>query len=289
MKESIYLFISNKANEITQLKHASNIIAKEHSSTLTDKQTIALDSISEKYYTYLHENLQLHGYSKETIARRVSFLNSYYNFFYQNKYDNIFTSQGKFRSTILEEFMFLLFRDYINDLKNQYSDYHNVINSGSAKAYTNLYFTATGIKQFIESPEIGINVKDQDFSIYRDFEFKINSNSKKIKIPIIAIENKTYIDKTMLEGMIATAEKIKTGNPYAMYIGVTENYDVDLNVDPAYSRIDQIYVLRKSKRKEAWNNIDVNVVLKLFNDIKGHIERPWSNIENKMRTTGTII
>ena len=93
----------------------------------------------------------------------------------------------------------------------------------------------------------------------------------------------------MLEGMIATAEKIKTGNPYAMYIGVTENYDVDLTVDPAYSRIDQIYVLRKSKRKEAWNDIDVNVVLKLFNDIKEHIERPWSNIENKMRTTGTII
>lgn len=289
MKESTYLFISNKVNEIAQLKHASNIIAKEHSSTLTENQTNALNTISDKYYTYLQENLNLNGYDNETITKRVRLLNNYYNFFYQNKYDNIFTSQGKFRSTILEEFMFLLFRDYITDLKHKYADLHNVINSGSAKAYTNLYFTAKGIKQFIESPEIGINVKDQDFSIFRDFEFNINSHIRKIKIPIIAIENKTYIDKTMLEGMIATAEKIKTGNPYAMYIGVTENYDVDLTVDPAYSRIDQIYVLRKSKRKEAWNDIDVNVVIKLFNDIKEHIERPWSNIENKMRTTGTII
>ena len=205
MKESTYLFISTKVNEITQLKHASNIIAKEHSSTLTNRQTVALDTISEKYYTYLHKNLDLNGYNDEIITRRVNLLNNYYNFFYQNKYDNVFTSQGKFRSTILEEFMFLLFRDYIADLKNEYSDSHNVINSGSAKAYTNLYFTATGIKQFIESPEIGINVKDQDFSIYRDFEFRINSNIKKIKIPIIAIENKTYIDKTA--GMMLNSEQ----------------------------------------------------------------------------------
>ena len=46
------------------------------------------------------------------------------------------------------------------------------------------------------------------------------------------------------------------------YGKIFENYDVDLNVDPAYSRIDQIYVLRKCKRKEAWADIDPVVVIK---------------------------
>ena len=93
----------------------------------------------------------------------------------------------------------------------------------------------------------------------------------------------------MLEGIISTAEKIKTGNPYSMFIAVTENYDVDLKVDPAYSRIDQIYVLRKSKRKEQWKDIDADVVIRLFKEVKEHIERPWSDVEQKMRTEGIIL
>ena len=62
---------------------------------------------------------------------------------------------------------------------------------------------------------------------------------------------------------MSTAEKIKTGNPYALFITVSENYDVDLSVDPAYSRIDQIYVWRKCKRKEAWADIDPSVVWRM--------------------------
>lgn len=66
----------------------------------------------------------------------------------------------------------------------------------------------------------------------------------------------------MLEGVIATAEKLKSGNPYTRFVVVSENYDVDLKVDPVYSRIDQIYVLRKSKRKEYFSPIDADVVIR---------------------------
>jgi hypothetical protein len=43
----------------------------------------------------------------------------------------------------------------------------------------------------------------------------------------------------MLEGSIATAEKIKYGNPYSLFFVVTERYAVDLSIDPVYSKIDQ--------------------------------------------------
>ena len=107
----------------------------------------------------------------------------------------------------------------------------------------------------MKEPNVEINVKDQDFAIYRKVELSIDGKGKEIKVPIVAVENKTYLDKTMLEGVIATAEKLKSWNPYTRFVVVSENYDVDLKVDPVYSRIDQIYVLRKSKRKEYFSPI----------------------------------
>lgn len=289
MKEDIIEYIDGQRQVYPQLRHANNIFVKWSDKTITKRQTEVLIEVVQKYYIYLKGNLELKGFSNDIIKKRVKLLNDYYNFFYDNKYDNVFSSQGKFRSTILEEFMFLLFKDYIEHLKKEYNDINDVLNSGAAKSYTNLYFTSPNFRSFIESPDIEINLKDQDFAIYRDFDLKINEKKHHIRIPIVAIENKTYIDKTMLEGIIATAEKVKNGNPYSRFIVVSENYDVDLSVDPAYSRIDQIYVLRKCKRKETWENVDPNVVVRFFEEVRTHINRPWSDVESKMRNDGVII
>lgn len=276
--------------QTSQLSHASNIMGKWAESEKYDSRKIrALEEITSEYERYLKANIRLVGYSEDIIRERVALLNCYYDFYHEHEYDNVFSSQGKFRSTILEEFMFLLFKDYVEFLKKKYDDTSDVIGSGSAKAYTNLYFTATSFGNFVRTPSVGINVKDQDFAIYRSFSFSVDGLEKSIKVPIVAIENKTYIDKTMLDGMIATADKIKTGNPYALYIAVTENYDVDLSVDPAYSRIDQIFVLRKSKRKEKWEDIDPVVVIKVLKTVREHVERPWADVEKRMRGEGVII
>lgn len=271
-----------------QLAHASNICTKCEKA-LKAKEKNAIEAIVPIYEKYLKAQKALKGYTKEVITERVKLLNDYYEEYNKLGLDAVFSSQGKFRSTILEEFMFILFRDYVNNLKKMYHDTNNVLEGGAAKAYTNLYFTASGIENFIKSPTVEINVKDQDFAIYRKVSIKIDESYKEIKVPIIAVENKTYIDKTMLEGVIATAEKLKSGNPYTRFVVVSENYDVDLKVDPIYSRIDQIYVLRKSKRKEEFAPIDPDVVVRFFNETKAHIERPWSNIEAKMRNEGVIL
>ena len=96
----------------------------------------------------------------------------------------------------------------------------------------------------------------------------------------------------MLEGAIATAEKIKMGAPYAVYVVATETYAVKYEVDPVYSRIDQIFVLRKCKHDK--NNrlpkpIDVGVVQSMFWYIIERLQRPWAEIEKKLTTFGTII
>ena len=174
MKEDIIEYIDGQRQVYPQLRHANNIFVKWSDKKITKRQTEVLIEVVQKYYIYLKGNLELKGFSNDIIKKRVKLLNDYYNFFYDNEYDNVFSSQGKFRSTILEEFMFLLFKDYIEHLKKEYNDINDVLNSGAAKSYTNLYFTSPNFRSFIESPDIEINLKDQDFAIYRDFDLKIN-------------------------------------------------------------------------------------------------------------------
>lgn len=128
------------------------------------------------------------------------------------------------------------------------------------------------------------------YAIYRTFDITINGKAPlQIRIPAIAIEAKTYIDKTMLDSIIATAEKIKSGNPHTRFIAVSERYDVCYAVDPAYSRIDQIYILRKLMRKNDWADVDKDVVWRLFEETTRHLEKPWSDIEARIREEGVVI
>lgn len=285
--------IRNLKNEHPQLVHASNIYAKLEKlerGDLNNIQTDAIRNIAEAYSDYIEAQLNLKEYSKETVYNKVSLLNNYYNYLFENEYDNIFTSQGKLRPTILEEFMFLLFKDLVETFKNDIDDRESKLKLGSVKAYTNLYFKSEDIKSFIHDIKTGVNVKDQDFAIYRQLDLTVNNYKEEVNLPIIAIEVKTYLDKTMLEGAIATAEKIKLGNPYSKFFVVAENYDVDLKVDPAYSRIDQIFVLRKSKRSVVPRlDIHQDVVWLLVNTVNNFLNRKWGDVGEKLRTSGTII
>ena len=283
-----YKFISEARELHPQLSHASNIVAKA-SGNLSAKESAALETLIPKYAQYLKKMLRISGYDKTSVGRKVDALNEYYNFMHDNGLDRVFSAQGKFRPTILEEFLFLLFKDYVDVVKRK-DDVDDVLNSGSVKAYSNLYFKAKNFSEFIKSPEIGVNEKDQDFAIYRTFEISIhNADPLQIRIPALAIEAKTYIDKTMLDSIIATAEKIKSGNPHTRFIAVSERYDVSFSVDPAYSRIDQIYVLRKTMRKSEWIDVDKKVVWGMFEETIKHLERPWSDIETRIKDDGVII
>lgn len=281
-------FLAEAKEKCAQLSHASNIITKYRSCSKPEEEK-ALNLLIPEYVKYLKEMEKTQGYDKATVKKRVSLLNTYYNFMHEKKLDSVFSPQGKFRPTILEEFLFLLFKDYVEEVKERH-DKEDALDSGSVKAYSNLYFKARNFEEFIKSPEIGINEKDQDYAIYRKFNISINDEEPKlIRIPAVAIEAKTYIDKTMLDSIIATAEKIKSGNPHTRFIAVSERYDVSYSVDPAYSRIDQIYVLRKSMRKSEWKDIDGDVVWKLVNDTMTHLERPWSDIKTRIENDGIII
>ncbi|PKP56021.1 MAG: hypothetical protein CVT89_06990, partial [Candidatus Altiarchaeales archaeon HGW-Altiarchaeales-2] len=190
-------------------------------------------------------------------------------------------------------FLCYLFKDYLQKLNNyaqNNSEEIKKIQLGGTRTYSNLYFAPENLVDFIKTPNMKINENDLDFAIYRTILIKADGEQKLINVPVVSIECKTYIDKTMLEGSIATAEKIKNGNPYCLFLVVTECYDVSLDVDPAYSRINQIYVLKKEKRKSKNSKpIDFEVVKDLFKFVRNHLERNWSNIEQKLIKEGKIL
>ena len=135
-----------------RLSHASNILIKENdrvNGKLKRDQSYGLEEIVVQYVKYIEGMFHNKGFTEPIIRKRVELLNEYYNFIHWHGYDNVFTSQGKFRSTILEEFMYILFSEYVEYLKKEHGDHKNVIHCGSAKAYTNLYFSASRLEIFI--------------------------------------------------------------------------------------------------------------------------------------------
>jgi len=61
---------------------------------------------------------------------------------------------------------------------------------------------------------------------------------------------------------------------------VLSTYEVSLDVDPKYSSIDQIYVLRKENRN---NPIFDSIVWDLFKFVKSHINSDWYNVKERIR------
>ena len=204
--------------------------------------------------------------------------NKYLSFVRDN--NKVFSSQSKFESTILEESIFRIFHKYMTD----------TIKTGSIKAYSNMFFAPTDFKDFQKDTKFKFNIKDQDFAIYKEVVIEIDKHKEKVFVPIVAIECKTYLDKTMLEGSVATAEKIKNGNPYCKFYIVTESYEVSTNVDIKSTRIDQIYVLSKLKKRNC-NNIAIkqDVLERLYKDVMSHLKNDWSDIERNIKENGIIL
>jgi len=273
--------------------HGKNILAKlQRLSGLSPIQKKQLPKVIKKYKEWKNNNERLMEYSANAIKQRVKWLNEY-----KNEIEGVdFSAQSKFHPSVIEEFLYYLFKDLLGELNQKAQKVRENDKEikkmllGGIRAYSNLYFAPENLVDFIKTPNMKINVKDQDFAIYRSILIRADREQKLINVPAASIECKTYIDKTMLEGSIATAEKIKNGNPYCLFLVVTETYDVSFEADPAYSRIDQIYVLKKQKRRANKNNpIYFDVVNDLFEFVRDHLERDWSNIEQKLNKEGKIL
>ncbi len=187
-----------------------------------------------------------------------------------------FTSQSKFEPTILEEFMGFLLSPLIKNLQN--------VKCGPVRAYSEMSVDVSIDSNNSAITRLEQKTKNQDFSLFT--EKKILEDKLTIQIPLVSIECKTYIDKTMLEGSITTAARIKSGNPQSKFYVVSETWDLSENEKVNPSEIDNVFVIRKCKRR-ASNEIDADVLKDIYrtinNDLLG-LKTNMTPLENIKKT-----
>lgn len=302
------------------LVHGKNLSQKEnHDSKYQDEISRQyLSEIRKKYNKWHDENVELAGpwikatnLDRDTVGRRVKLLEDYKEFVDKQKYAEKSDSRSNLHSSVLEEFLYYLFRDLVSGFGR------NVL-FGKSHAFKDLFFVPPGFEQMTQSAYARIETKDHDFVIGNRVEARLELKSTDTKpqlgsllefgsadhadshkvfvqgnvethvfdIPAIVIECKTYLDKTMLEGSSRAAEQLKAINPNALYIVVMEWLKLTSSVNLKKYELDQIYVFRRQKNTDREfrfspsyekNTIDPEVVWHLYELIRNHLNTDWEN------------
>lgn len=307
-------------NTRNPLVHGSNLEQKEkHRTKYRDEDSKRyLKEIRAEYNQWYSRNMGLVGpTSKSTdrdnlmILERVSLLSKYKNFLDQQHYAEKFDSRSNLHSSVLEEFLYYLFKDLVGDFEE-----NSLI--GKSHTFKDIFFVPPKYSEMLKRPYARIEKKDHDFVIgttiqasfeagrspekdenheevltfqtkkpdqYSEVKVTGNIETHIFDIPVIAIECKTYLDKTMLEGSSRAAEDLKARNPNSLYLVVMEWLKLTNDVNLRKYKVDQIYVLRQQKNTDrefryedtyVKNPINPTVVEHLFKKVRNHLIMDWA-------------
>lgn len=272
--------------------HGDNLRQKEtHKSKYIDPESRQfLQEIRIQYDQWKRINEKLRGAFEQStdqdtkiIKRRVKLLNIYKDFLDQQKYAEKFDSRSNLHSSVLEEFIFYLFRDLVYDISQSAL-------LGKASTFKDIFFRPSSYQEMVTKPNVRLETKDHDFVIGTDIKADFTClgseqmETHHFQIPAVAIECKTYLDKTMLEGASSAAEQLKLRNPNAIYIIVAEWLKLTDSINLQKFKVDQIYVLRKQKNTDrefrylesyVKNPIYEDVVIHLFETVRKHLTTDW--------------
>jgi hypothetical protein len=249
-----------------------------------------LREIRKRYDVWKKGNQELNGPTRtatpkdaEIIQQRVALFTSYKDFIDQQKYAEKFDSRSNLHSSVLEEFIYYLFRDLAGDFAERAL-------IGKSHTFKDIFFMPPNYEAMLDAPHARIERKDHDFAIGVSVSAVLNCAGREkgethhFQIPAVAIECKTYLDKTMLEGASMAAEQLKFRNPNALYLVVCEWLKLTENVNLRKFKVDQIYVLRKQKNTDREfrflpayekNPVYLDVVEHLFNSVRVHLTSNW--------------
>jgi len=263
-----------------------------HGTLVARKSENNNDNIIKELYSYYNiwsnKSNKLNSENEVELKEKVKILNEYKNFVDKlTNEDKYFKMQEKMSSSVMEEFLFYLFKD-IPSIQSSINE--GLIYMGSANAYTDLSFAPKNIKDFLTYPNVFINYKNQDFTISKlikcTFECNGNQEYREIIVPTVAIECKTFIPSTMLGQSIYEAQLLKQGNPYSLYVIVAEQNALSDDVNLKNIPIDEIFILRKQKRNSMKNKvsdknpIDYQVIKDLYDFVRDYLNREWFNNES---------
>lgn len=307
-------------NLSAKLVHGNNLIQKEtHPDKYRDAESRRfLREIRSRYDVWSAANLALVGPGTavnaadgETLRQRVELLQGYKDFLDAQRYAEKFDSRSNLHSSVLEEFMFYLFKDLAAGLGERCL-------IGKSHSFKDMFFSPPNYGEMLRRPHAKIEIKDHDFVLGATYEASFDATippaetdvmgdglevrveqkpadygqvavtseaeTHLFDVPAVAIECKTYLDKTMLEGSSRAAEEIKARNPNGLYIVVMEWIKLTDAINLQKYKVDQIYVLRKQKNTDreyryepgyVKNPIYPDVVTHLYETVRSHLTSSW--------------
>lgn len=207
-------------------------------------------------------NIQLCGIERKDAEKRVKLFEEYLNAINglinnpKIGKPNWITPQSKFRSSALEEFVCYLLKD-IDLIGNLGLKFTN------KRVFTGLSISSTG--------DIVTMDKDVDLALVREEMISLTHRHGQmiIRVPAVAIEVKTYLDKTMWSEAQFTAQLIKRGNPSCHVYIIAETNAVSLNKLSPESPVDEIFILRKDSQEK----IDIDVTYDFVCEVKSALKK----------------
>lgn len=273
--------------------HGNNLTQKERNPKPkydTASHRALLAEIRPVYEAWKTANEALVGPSAQgneadqaVLEKRVELLNGYKDFIEERRFVEAFDSRSNLQSSALEEFMYYLFNDLVKSLSQEAL-------IGKSHSFKDIFFRPPSYAEMLRKPHSFIEKKDHDFAIGVSVDASLKTRSgadsepERWDLPAVAIECKTYLDKTMLQDISTAAEQLKVRSPNAIYIVVAEWLKLTESVNLKKLKIDQIYILRKQKNTDrefrllegyVKNPIYVDVVEHLYKTVRDHLTLPW--------------
>jgi hypothetical protein len=272
--------------------HGDNLRQKETSdakySDPESKRLLA--QIRPKYDDWRRANEALKGPGRvetpddaELLAKRVQLFSAYKDFIDQQVYAEKFDSRSNLHSSVLEQFVYYIFRDLVLGFAADAL-------IAKASTFKDIFFLPPNYETMVRMPCARVEKKDHDFAIGVAISARLRCKGQaaeenyELHIPAVAIECKTYLDKTMLEGSSTAAEQLKVRNPNAIYLVVSEWLKLTTDVNLKKFKVDQIYVLRKQKNTDrefrflpgyVKKPIHLDVVEHLYRTVRTHLCADW--------------
>jgi hypothetical protein len=290
------------------LVHGNNLRKKIHGSKYSDRKSAdLLAKINPMYESWTSANLKLKGpvtpatplseADKAIISKRVKLLNPYKDFIDSQEIAEHFDSRSNLQSSVLEEFLYYLFKDFVGTVSQE-----AIV--GKAHSFKDLFFRPKSFKAMMSDPGLILELKDHDFTIGISAEVSVSpkgSTTPQVsswELPAVAIECKTYLDKTMLQDAATAAQALKSKNPNALYIVVAERLKLSEKVNLKRTQIDQIFILRKQINVDRENQYDAryirnpiydDVVTDLFALVAGHLSADWDSSIASALASGKLL
>jgi hypothetical protein len=180
--------------------------------------------------------------------------------------------------------MFYLFKDLVGSI-----DQHALL--GKSHTFKDIFFTGDGFQNMVRKPRILVEKKDHDFAIGLKIIARLEPRGAEAEIvdewdiPLVTIECKTYLDKTMLQDASSAAGVVKLRSPNGLCIVVAEWLKLTEAVNLHKFNLDQIFVLRKQRNTDrefryrkgyVKNPIYPDVVMELYSLVRTHLTSDWS-------------